>query len=98
MAESPAVRSSSRRSLPNGEAKITPLIVEPDPCNNDDGESNKSATEEKKVSPSARRGKSQRNKRMLRQKRRSTGVVNKEDLEDLEPTDAVSHLLVIMKC
>jgi len=68
------------------------MIVEPaDDSKNDlNDDTTKTASDEKKVSPSARRTKGQRGKRMLRQKRRSTGVVNKEDLEDMEPTDTVS--------
>ena len=88
------MKTSARRSAPNGDAKIAPMIVEPtDDSKNDlDDDTSKSASEEKKVGPSGRRGKGQRGKRMLRQKRRSTGVVNKEDLEDIEPTNTVSDL------
>ena len=95
VAESQPVKTAiSRRSVPNGDAKITPMIVEPadDSSNKNDNdiETTKSPADDKKVGPSGRRGKSQRGKRMLRQKRRSTGVVNKEDLEDIEPTETVS--------
>nr|XP_002130071.1 PRKC apoptosis WT1 regulator protein-like [Ciona intestinalis] len=38
--------------------------------------------QEKKSGPSARRGKQQREKRMLRQKRRSTGVVSLKDIQN----------------
>jgi len=48
-----------------------------------------SPPETRKIGPSARRGKNQREKRQLRQKRRSTGVVNKKDVEESENTGAV---------
>ena len=62
-------------------------------------ETDKSAAEEKKASSNTRRGKAQRSKRQLRQKRRSTGVVNKEDLEEIDQTDTVSGVMIeLMLC
>ena len=54
-------------------------------------EAHDSPPEIRKSGPSARRGKMQREKRQLRQKRRSTGVVNKKDVEESENAGAVRN-------
>ena len=77
------------RGPQNGDAKQVDLLS-PDSA---DMEEPSSPPENRKSGPSARRGKKQREKRMFRQKRRSTGVVNKKDVEESEKLDKVSNYL-----
>jgi len=66
------------RKFVNGEVRQSPSQDSSNPTSADAGDS---GAPMKKAGPSARRGKIQREKRMLRQKRRSTGVVNIKDVE-----------------
>lgn len=81
---------------------LTPTRIEPVPAilNNSESrlEDGEISPDDKKVSPSSKRGKSQRSRRMIRQKRRSTGVVNKEDLEELDQINSVCWMLNLISC
>ena len=80
--------TSSSSPVVNGDSKLT---TEPAPVSKALKEELDSPPQVRKSAAGARRGKIQREKRMLRQKRRSTGVVNIKDVEDSEKSDAVRY-------
>ena len=92
------MKNSSRRGMPNGDLKTSPTVIEPSSVvinNHKKSPSEEvSSPDNKKASSTSKHGKSQRGKRMIRQKRRSTGVVNKEDLDELDGINSVSRIFL----
>ncbi|CAJ1054667.1 PRKC apoptosis WT1 regulator protein [Xyrichtys novacula] len=93
---SAATPGSNLKKAPPQQMEKAPQCATPDPspmaCNDSDKESpSPSKVKEKSSGPSARKGKGQIEKRKLREKRRSTGVVSipsNESLDELDDDDA----------